>query len=74
MGKAGKRLIKAARQAVAAARGRKKAATAQDEVEITPAMLEAGLGEISTLNRYYETDEEAVTRIYEAMFLAGRGR
>jgi len=41
-------------------------------LEITQAMIEAGVGEICTYNLDFETKEEAVSRIFEAMLLASR--
>jgi hypothetical protein len=43
-------------------------AEAEDEIEITPAMIEAGISELSRYNPDYESKDEAVARIYEAMF------
>ena len=43
-------------------------AEAEDEIEITSAMIEAGISELSRYNPDYESKDEAVARIYEAMF------
>lgn len=45
----------------------------EEKIEITPAMLEAGVDEICTYNLDLETREQAVARIYEAMLLARKG-
>ena len=37
------------------------------EIEVTPEMIEAGIAELARYNPEYESDEKAVTRIYEAM-------
>ena len=44
-----------------------------DEIEITPAMIDAGVDEICSYNLEYETREEAVARIFEAVLLARKG-
>jgi hypothetical protein len=41
-----------------------------DEIEITPAMIEAGVTELVRYNPDYVSKEDAVVRIYEAMFAA----
>ena len=38
-----------------------------DDIEITPEMIEAGVVELSYFNRDFEDDADAVTRIYSAM-------
>jgi hypothetical protein len=42
------------------------------EIEITPEMIAAGVNEIASYNLDFESREDAVARIYEAMFLASR--
>jgi len=39
-----------------------------DEIEITPAMIEAGTREMISFNRDWESDEDLVRRVYYAMF------
>jgi hypothetical protein len=40
-----------------------------EEIEITAEMIEAGCAEIASFDRRYESDEDAVERIYRAMAL-----
>jgi hypothetical protein len=43
---------------------------ANKEIEITPEMVEAGAYELASYNTDFESVEDAVVRIYEAMILA----
>jgi hypothetical protein len=45
----------------------------EHEVEITPEMIAAGADALAGFNRDFESAEERVVEIYEAMFLARPG-
>ena len=47
---------------------RKRELNSTDEIEITPAMIEAGCRELACYNGDYEGDDDAVIRIFDAMF------
>jgi hypothetical protein len=49
-------------------------AVVEEEMEITPAMLIAGVEELSSFNLDFESPEEVVTRIYRHMQLAANAR
>lgn len=51
-----------------------RAGAPEDEIEITQEMVEAGTAALATYNDYYERDEDAVRRIYEAMVRLDKGR
>jgi hypothetical protein len=42
----------------------------EDEIEITPEMIEAGAEELCTFNSDFESHEKAARRIYRAMVFA----
>ncbi len=46
---------------------------AEEEIEITPEMIEAGAAELASVNLDFEMLEEAAERIYRAMAYAFRG-
>jgi hypothetical protein len=43
-----------------------------DEIEITPEMIEAGIGELVAWNLDFHSEEDGVIRIYTAMTKARR--
>lgn len=45
----------------------KAAREANDEVEVTPEMIEVGVAELCKWDSYFETDEGGVRKIYVAM-------
>jgi hypothetical protein len=46
---------------------RRKRAFSPADIEVTPVMVEAGCRELMIFNHDYESDDDAVTRIYRAM-------
>ena len=46
----------------------------EDEIDVTPEMIKAGVAELCTYNLDYETREEAAIRIFEAMWSANKDR
>jgi hypothetical protein len=45
--------------------------TTEDEIEVTPEMIEAGLAALYQSDRRFDLDSEIVSRVFRAMSLTG---
>jgi hypothetical protein len=57
-----------------AAAHKRAAGAPENEIEVTPPMIEAGVGELCCSNEDFESKEEIVSRIYLAMISAPSGQ